>query len=128
MLKLTLGAAVALLALVVSATAETRSWNVTEESAGGIKSAQGVWTLTIDAENKISGGADLQLSNGDPLTYKLDGSVKGGVYTVKLVDRSDGKKGCVWTGQPPSSGGTQTTGLVGYASCEGAKLILRASY
>ncbi len=128
MLKLTLATTAALLVLGISAVAETRPWNVTEENDSGIKNAQGVWTVTIDAENKITGSADMQLFNGTPLTYKLDGSVKEGVYTVNLVDRSDGKKGCVWTGHQPTGGGQQTSGLIGYAPCEGAKLIVRASH
>jgi hypothetical protein len=54
--------------------------------------------------------------------------VKDGVYTVNLVDRTDGKKGCVWTGHTPSATGTQTHGLIGEAQCEGTKLILRAGF
>ena len=35
-----------------------------------------------------SGKGDMQLDNGTVLTYKLDGKVEGGVYTVNLVDRT----------------------------------------
>jgi hypothetical protein len=127
MLKLTLATAAALLAFVGAATAETKSWNVTEESADGVGGAQGTWTVTI-AGDKLSGKAQMQFSNGELLSYSLDGSIKDGVYTVNLVERSDGKKGCVWTGHAPSGAGAQTKGLVGYAPCEGAKLIVRAFY
>ena len=128
MLKHTLIIAGALVALASStAFAETRSWNVTEETADGIKNAQGVWTAATEGE-KIAGSADMTLNAGDPLSYKLDGSVKDGVYTINLVGRSDGKKACVWSGHKPSSGGTQTSGLTGNAQCDGAKLVIRASF
>jgi hypothetical protein len=107
--------------------AESQTWNITEENSVGIKSAQGKWVL--DAEPaKISGKAELELLNGNPLTYTIDGAVKDGVYTVTLSNRSDGKKGCVWTGHQPAGTGTQTHGLIGEAPCEGAKLIIRAGF
>ncbi len=117
-------AAIALVAMSVPASAAT--WLVTEENTGGIKGAQGSWTVKTEG-NKISGDATLQMGNGSPLTYKFTGESEGQNYTVTLTDRSDGKKGCVWKGHPPASGGAQAKGLVGYAECEGAKLILRAS-
>ncbi len=127
MRKLTLAATLAFLALGASAMAG-QAWNVTEEGTSGIKGAQGVWAVTVDG-GKITGSADMQLTNGNPLTYKVDGSVKDGVYTINLVDRTDGKKGCVWTGHVPSAAGAQQThGLIGEAQCEGTKLILRAGF
>ena len=128
MLKLALSTAIALVAFSAPAMAGKSEWMVTEEMEG-IKGAQGTWALNIDGD-KISGDATMMFSNGTPLTYKVEGAVKDGVYTINLVNRSDGKKGCVWTGHAPSStaAGTQTHGLVGYAPCEGAKLVLRASF
>ena len=127
MLKLTLTTAAALLGLGVSALAGPAIWQVTEELDGaGIKIAQGDWNVAIEGD-KISGSANMALQNGNPLTYKFEGAFKDGVYTLNLSDRSDGKKGCVWTGHAPTGMGVQTKGLVGYAPCEGQKLILRAS-
>ncbi|MFY9627216.1 MAG: hypothetical protein WAK03_03555 [Methylocystis sp.] len=126
MYKLTLAATVAFLGLSASAMAG-QSWNVTEEGTSGIKGAQGVWAVNVQGD-KLSGTADMQLTNGNPLSYKVDGAIKDGVYTVTISDRTDGKKGCVWTGHTPAGGGTQTHGLIGEAQCEGVKLILRAGF
>jgi hypothetical protein len=117
-------AAAAILAASVPASAAT--WLVSEENTGGVKGAQGSWTVKMDG-NKINGDASMQMDNGSMLTYKVDGSVEGDVYTIKISDRTDGKKNCVWTGHPPAGVGTQSRGLVGYAECEGTKLIIRAS-
>jgi hypothetical protein len=117
-------AVVALLAMSVPAAAAT--WLVTEENTGGIRGAQGSWNVKTDGA-KISGDASMQMANGSPFTYKFEGESEGANYTVTLTDRSDGKKGCVWKGHPPASGGAQAKGLVGYAECEGTKLIIRAS-
>jgi hypothetical protein len=97
MKRLAVACAMGLLAFGAASATETRSWNVTEESSEGIKGAQGSWTVTIDSGNKINGAAELLTDNGAPLTYKIDGSVKDDVYIINLIDRSDGKKGCVWT-------------------------------
>ncbi len=90
----------------------------------GIKSAQGVWAVKSEG-GKITGTADLQLQNGSPLSYKIEGSSEGGVVTVNLVDRTDGKKDCVWTGKE----GSTYKGLAGDVLCGGKKsLLLRASH
>jgi predicted lipoprotein with Yx(FWY)xxD motif len=126
-LKLTLSTAAVLLGLGASAYAAPATWQVTEEKDGaGIKIAQGDWLVTADGD-KISGTANMQLQNGNPLTYKFDGTLKDGVYTLNITDRTDGKKGCVWTGHVPTGMGVQTKGLNGYEVCEGTKLILRAT-
>ena len=44
----------------------------------------------------------MQANNGSELTYKLEGAIADGVYTVTMNDRSDGKKGCVWSGHAPA--------------------------
>ncbi len=115
-----------LLALDSPALAASESWLVTEENTAGVKGSQGTWMVTIDG-NKLSGTAELQTDTGRQLTYKLQGNKSDGIYTVTLSDRSDGKKGCVWSGHAPAGTGTQTHGLVGYVECEGVKLIIRAS-
>jgi hypothetical protein len=125
--KLTLATVAALLSLGASAMAETQNWNITEENTVGIKNAQGVWTVNVEG-GKISGKALLDATNGSAVTYTVEGTVKDGVYTVTISDRSDGKKGCVWTGHAPAAGGQQSHGLIGEAPCEGSKLIIRAGF
>ncbi len=128
MSKSVLPAIAALAALGGQAFAASQNWNITEEGTSGIKGAQGTWSVNTDAENKITGTADLQLGNGNPLTYKISGSVKDGVYTIELFDRSDGKRGCVWTGHVPT-GSDISHGLIGRAECDGGvKLIIRAGF
>jgi hypothetical protein len=124
--KLTLATVAALVAISAPSLAAAENWNVTEENAVGIKSAQGVWNLKIEGD-KLSGSASLQADNGNPLTYSVDGAVKDGVYTVKLDKRSDDKKGCVWTGhaQKATAAG-KATGFIGDVACDGAKLVIRA--
>jgi hypothetical protein len=116
-----------LAALCGSAYGASQNWNITEEGLSGVKGAQGTWSITNDAD-KITGVANLQLDNGNPLTYKISGSVKDSIYTVELSDRSDGKKGCVWTGHIPK-GEDKSHGLIGQAVCDGdVKLIIRAGF
>lgn len=119
MIKLALTTAVAVVAF--SATAYAATFSVTEISSVGIKRANGTWTATTEG-GKFSGKAEMQLDNGSPQTYKLEGTVEGGVYTVNLVDRTDGKKDCVWTGK------TNDTGKVveGPVVCGSEKFVIRA--
>jgi predicted lipoprotein with Yx(FWY)xxD motif len=119
MIKLAFTTAVAVVAF--SASAFAASYSVTEISSSGIKRANGTWTLSTDG-GKVSGKADLQLDNGSPVTYKLDGKVEGGAYTVNLVDRTDGKKDCVWTGKPNEKGSV----FEGPVTCGSEKFVIRA--
>lgn len=126
MSKLTLASILSILAMASPALAASEKWLVTEENTAGIKGAQGTWTLEV-AAGKVSGTADMMSGRGAPLAYKIDGAIVDGVYTLNLTDRTDGKKSCVWSGHTPAAASTQKAGLIGYAECEGAKLILRAS-
>jgi hypothetical protein len=113
--------------LATSAPAAAATWLVTEENTGGVRGSQGSWNVKTEG-NKLSGDAAMQMANGTPLTYKVQGESEGVNYTITLSDRPDGKKGCIWKGHPPTSGGAQAKGLVGYAECEGGvKLIIRVS-
>ncbi len=119
---------IALAALIGPAFAASQNWNVTEESASGVKAAQGVWSVNTDADGKISGAANMQLDNGNRLTYAISGAVKDSLYTIEMSDRSDGKKGCVWNGHVPA-GGDKSHGLIGTALCDkDVKLIIRAGF
>lgn len=119
MIKLALTAAAAVVAMSVPAFAD--AWNVTEIASSGIKRANGTWTISVQGD-KVAGKADLQLDNGSVLTYKLDGTVAGGAYTVKLVDRSDDKKDCVWTGKPNENARVYN----GEVACANGKFSIRA--
>ena len=126
MRKLALATAAAIAAFSAPAMAASQNWNVTEENTSGVKHGQGTWAVTIDGD-KLSGSASLQLDNGNPLTYSLEGTIKDGVYTVKLDKRSDDKKDCVWTGHArTATAAGKSTGYVGDLVCDGAKLVIRA--
>ena len=120
MIKLALTTALA--AVAFSASAYAAQWNVTEANKAGIKRAQGTWTVATEGD-KVSGKGEMQLDNGSVLTYKLEGELAGGVYTLKLVDRTDSKKNCVWTGKPVE-GAVRV--YSGEAACDGEKFTIRA--
>lgn len=125
--KLALATAVIIIGSNAPALAAKQHWNVTEENAVGIKSAQGAWDLTIEGE-KLNGSASLELDNGNPLTYSVTGDVKDGAYSVKLENRSDDKKGCVWSGHAGNATAAgKSTGLVGDVVCDGGKMKIRAT-
>jgi hypothetical protein len=119
MIKLALTTAAAVVAF--SASAYAAGFSVTEISTSGIKRANGTWTVSTEGD-KISGKAELQLDNGSPVTYKIDGKVEGGAYVVSLNERSDGKKDCVWTGKPNESGKVYEGPVV----CGSEKFSIRA--
>lgn len=125
MIKLILTTAALAVAMTASAYAENVSWNVTEQSMSGIKSTQGKWQVATDANNKVTGSATLQFNNGETLSYKLDGVVANSVYTINLVDRTDGKKKCVWTGKAMDATGHV---LAGEAVCEDGKFYVKAGF
>lgn len=125
MIKLVLTTAAMAVAMTASAYAGNASWNVTEQSMSGIKSTQGTWMVATDANNKVTGSATLQFNNGDTLTYKLDGEVANSVYTINLVDRSDGKKKCVWSGKAMDAAGHV---MAGEAVCDGGKFYIKAGF
>ena len=122
----TLAAMAAWAALGGPAVAAGEIWLVTEENSEGIKGSQGTWTVDVDGD-KISGVAAMLADNGSEVSYKVDGAIEGGVYKITMNGRTDGRKGCVWSGHAPAGSGAQTKGLLGYAQCEGARLIVRAS-
>jgi hypothetical protein len=119
MIKLAMTTAAVALAMTTGALAE--KWSVTEQAASGIKYATGTWTLNAEGD-KVAGKADMQLDNGTMLSYKLEGTVAGGVYTLNFVGRDDGKKNCVFTGKP-SAGNARV--YAGEAACEGQTLSIR---
>ncbi|HEY8126820.1 MAG TPA: hypothetical protein VIF88_15520 [Methylocystis sp.] len=119
MIKLALTTALA--AAAFSASAYAAQWNVTEANKAGIKRAQGTWTVATEGD-KVSGKSEMQLDNGSVLTYKIDGELTGGVYTLKFADRTDSKKNCVWTGKPVENAHNVYFGEV---ACDGEKFMIR---
>lgn len=111
--------------LALSAPAFAGQWSVTESSKAGIKSSSGTWTVATEGD-KVTGKAEMQNDKGSLLTYKLEGEVAGGVYTLKLVDRTDDKKNCVWTGKPAKIDGGHGAVFDGVAACDGSKFTIRA--
>jgi len=122
MIKIALTTTAIGLAMCVVAAAETTKWNATETNAVGIKSASGTWTLNNDG-GKLSGSANMQFDSGKTLDYKLDGTAEGEVYTIKLVDRTDDKKNCVWTGKPAATASGRV--LNGDVKCDNSKFSIR---
>lgn len=123
MIKIALTTTAIGLAMCVAAAAETTKWSTTETNAVGIKVASGTWTLNNDG-GKLSGSANMQFDNGKTLEYKLDGTAEGEAYTLNLVDRTDDKKNCVWTGKPAATASGRV--LNGEAKCDGSKFTIRA--
>lgn len=118
MFKLALTTAAAVL---VSTAAFATGFAVTEIASSGIKRANGTWTLTTDGD-KIAGKAEMQLDNGTPQTYKIEGKQEGGAYVLNFTDRTDGKKDCVWTGKPNDTGKVYEGPVV----CGSEKFSIRA--
>lgn len=123
MIKIALTTTAIGLAMCVAAAAETTKWSVTETNAVGIKVASGTWTLNNEG-GKLSGSANMQFDSGKTLDYKLEGTVEGETYTVNLVDRTDEKKDCVWTGKPAATASGRV--LNGEAKCGSSKFTIRA--
>lgn len=123
MIKHALTSAITLLAL--GSTAFAGQWNVTETASSGIRRSSGTWTLATEGD-KVTGKGDMQLDNGTVLTYKLEGVVAGGVYSLKFADRTDGKKNCVWTGKPVESASAGGRVINGEVACDGEKFLAKA--
>jgi hypothetical protein len=127
MIKRTLKTAAFLIAGVTPALAESQVWNITEvtQSVGG---PQGQWHLTI-AGDKISGKANMQSGTGAIVTYTLDGSIKGAEFTVKMSERTDGKNGCVATGNTTLNEDQKSHRLVAKVQCEGGhKFFIKGGF
>ena len=61
----------------------------------------------------------MQFDNGNTLTYSLEGTVNDAAYTVNMIKRTDGKKGCVLSGHVPEGANMSSHGLVGKVVCDG---------
>jgi hypothetical protein len=84
--------------------------------------------VNVEAD-KISGSATMQMNNGNPLSYTIDGSIKDSEYTVSFSKRTDDKSGCVWTGHSPAHEGAASHGLIGKVVCEsGGAFTVRTGF
>jgi hypothetical protein len=113
---------IALSILIISTSAHADTWRVSERLVSGINYSSGTWNVAVQGDN-LSGKADMQVDNGTMLHYSLDGSISGGVYTVKLIGRDNDKKNCIWSGKPAD--GMSGKVIQGQAECEGTKLYIR---
>jgi hypothetical protein len=118
----TIATGFALSMLVISTSAHADTWSVSERLVSGINYSSGTWNVAVQGD-KLSGKADMQVDNGTMLHYSLDGSISGGIYTVKLIDRDDDKKNCIWSGKPADGMGGKV--IQGQAECDGSKLYIR---
>ena len=118
----TIATGFALSMLVISTSAQADTWSVSERLVSGINYSSGTWNVAVQGD-KLSGKADMQVDNGTMLHYSLDGSISGGIYTVKLIDRDDDKKNCIWSGKPADGMGGKV--IQGQAECDGSKLYIR---
>ena len=128
MSKRILGAAALVFAANAPAFAVSQIWNITEvtESVGG---PEGQWHVTIDAENRISGSANMQTASGAVVTYTLGGSINGPEVTVEMSERTDGKKGCVANGRSTLNDDQKSHRVVAQVNCEsGGKFYIRGGY
>ena len=115
MKKLTLATALVLAAF--SAPALAASWNITEESTSGIKSAQGSWLLKGEGD-AFTGTATLQRDNGTEVSYVVDGTLKDGIYTVKLDNAPTTRRaasGRVTRRPPPPSARRRASSVTWFA-------------
>ncbi len=120
MIKLTATAAMFFALCGASALAETQAWNITEVAVDG---AQGQWYVTIDADNKLVGKTNMQFDTGAALSYELEGSVGNGTYVVRLLDRNDGKKGCVSSGNISLNPDRKSHKVLGEVQCDGDEIF-----
>ena len=128
MTKLVSRAAVPLILVSTSAFAESQVWNITEVTSS-ITGAQGQWFVNIEGGNRITGNTNMQFDTGAMLTYAIDGKIDGQVYTVNLIDRSDGKKGCVLTGEMAPIEGKNSHRFIGEVHCDGdVKFYIKGGY
>jgi hypothetical protein len=109
-----------------SAFAANQVWNITEVAVEG---AQGRWLVTIDPGNNLSGTTEMQFDTGAPLSYSLEGSINNDAYNIKLIDRSDGKKDCISTGNIYLNADNKTHKVIGEVRCSGEeKFYIRGGY
>ncbi len=121
----TMATAVLAMFFCAPAFATTQSWNITEVDPDN--GAQGQWLVTIEG-GKLTGSVNMQFDTGAPLSYTLDGSITDGALTVNMLDRSDGKRGCVVSANIANSD-NKSHRIVGKTHCSNdEKFLLRGGY
>jgi hypothetical protein len=109
-----------------TALAASQSWNITEVDPDN--GAQGQWLVNVESGNKLNGSTNMQFDTGAMLTYKLDGSISNGAISVNLIDRSDGRKDCVFSGNVSLNPDKVSHKILGEVKCADAKFYLRGGY
>jgi hypothetical protein len=85
--------------------------------------------VTVDENNNVSGKASMQTYRGNIVSYTLIGSLKDTLYTLNIADRSDGKKGCVWSGRSVAHTDEKSHGLIGEVRCaDNNDFVIRAGF
>jgi hypothetical protein len=108
------------------AFANSQSWNITEVDPDN--GAQGQWLVDVDGGNKLSGSTNMQFDTGAVLSYALEGSINNGAVMVNMLDRSDGKKGCVFSGNIYLNADNASHRILGEVQCKDGKFLLRGGY
>jgi hypothetical protein len=94
-----------------------------------ISGAQGQWIINNEGDNKITGTENMQLDTGVMLTYTIHGITNYGPYTLNLANRSDGKKGCIFSGSVSLNADQKSHRLIGEVHCDGVeKFYIRGGY
>lgn len=91
-----------------SASAET--WVVAEGDRGTI---HGVWTVSIEGR-RFTGSAAMTTARGQPLTYRLAGSIRDGKVVASRIEPSD-RTSCTYISEIG-----RATKLAGSAFCNGS--------
>ena len=120
--------AMALLAVpcCTPAFANSQSWNITE--ADPDHGAQGQWLVNVDDSNNLSGSTNMQFDTGAALSYTLEGSVDNGSLKVNMLNRSDGRKDCVLSGNISLNPDGTSHRILGEVQCSDGKFLLRGGY
>ena len=108
------------------AFANSQSWNITE--ADPDHGAQGQWLVNIDDSNKLSGSTNMQFDTGATLSYTLDGSINSEALKVNMLNRSDGKTDCVFSGNISLNADNMSHRILGEVQCSEGKFLLRGGY
>jgi hypothetical protein len=120
--------AMALLAVpcCTPAFANSQSWNITE--ADPDHGAQGQWLVNVDDSKNLSGSTNMQFDTGAALSYTLEGSVDNGSLKVNMLNRSDGRKDCVLSGNISLNPDGASHRILGEVQCSDGKFLLRGGY
>ncbi|CAJ0855515.1 hypothetical protein AMST5_00840 [freshwater sediment metagenome] len=102
--------------------AGNETWLVTEENVGGVKGAQGTWTVNVDG-NKVSGVAAMQTDKGGEVTYKSRAPSQPASTRSRSMIAPTGRRAANGAATRPRP----TKGLLGYAQCSLTPSFVKSS-